>query len=533
MPAIVLQAQQQLLRVWNGLSNAQRFSLAAVAVITLGALAYFVVTASQPVYAVAFTKLSEEDAGQIVAKLKELKVPYELADGGTTIKVPANKLHETRITLAQAGLTKSGQVGFELFDQTNLLGLTDFNQRLNYQRALEGELARTIATMAAIESARVHVVLPKDQLFSDQQKPASASVVLKLKSGQRLDSGTVRAITNLVAGSVEGLKPEHVSIVDVNGNVLWDERETTQPLGGRVVLANLEAQARFEREVEAKVQTMLDRVLGPGRATTRVSADMSWDQVQTATETYGPGAARSQRETNERFQGTTPPVGAPGVATNVPGAGGGAGAGTGTNNYEKRDVVTNYELSKTVISTVQAPGTIRRMTVAVFVDNLNDPAAVQAVSQAVANAAGLSAERGDTITVSNISFDRSLQEAERRALEATAQQQLYLTAAKGAGVVAALIVAVLIVGALFGRRKPETTPSVTVSEVAQKQLSAAREQQELSLAAALESMRTKIEDQSSPLAVRSRALEEQVANLARNKPNVLAEIVERWIDEKD
>jgi flagellar M-ring protein FliF len=173
------------------------------------------------------------------------------------------------------------------------------------------------------------------------------------------------------------------------------------------------------------------------------------------------------------------------------------------------------------------------MTVAVFVDNLNDPAAVQAVSQAVANAAGLSAERGDTITVSNISFDRSLQEAERRALEAAAQQQLYLTAAKGAGLVAALLVAVLVVGALFGRRKPGAAPSVTVTEVAQKQLSAAREQQELSLAAALESMRTKIEDQSSPLAVRSRALEEQVANLARNKPNVLAEIVERWIDEKD
>ncbi|MCS6803387.1 MAG: flagellar basal-body MS-ring/collar protein FliF [Chloroflexota bacterium] len=533
MPAFLLRAQQQLLSVWSSLSLAQRLSLAAVAVITAGVLVYFVVTAFQPTYAVAFTKLSEEDAGQIVAKLKELKVPYELADGGTTIKVPANKLHETRLTLAQAGLTKSGQVGFELFDQTNLLGLTDFNQRLNYQRALEGELARTISTMAAVESARVHVVLPKEELFSSQQKPASASVVLKLKNGQRLDPGAVRAITNLVAGSVEGLRPEQVSIVDVNGNVLWDERETTQPASGRAVLKNLEAQARFERDVEAKVQTMLDRVLGPGRATARVSADMSWDQVQTATETYAPGAPRSQRETTERFQGSSPPAGVPGVATNVPGAGGANAAGAGTNTYEKRDIVTNYELSKTVVSTVQAPGTVRRMTVAVFVDNLNDPAAVQAISQAVANAAGLSAERGDTITVSNISFDRSAQEAERRALEAAAQQQLYLTAAKGAGVVAALIIAVLLVSALFGRRKPEGAPTVTVTEVAQKQLNAARAQQEQSLAAALDSMRTKLEDHGSPLAVRGRALEEQIANLARNKPNLIAEIVERWIDEKD
>ncbi|GIW07969.1 MAG: flagellar M-ring protein [Dehalococcoidia bacterium] len=532
MPAVVVRLQQQLLTLWNGLSIAQRLSLAGVAVATVAALAFFLTTATQPSYAVAFTKLSEADAGEIVAKLKELKIPYQLADGGTTIKVPSSALHETRLTLAQAGLTKSGQVGFELFDHTNLLGLTDFNQRLNYQRALEGELARTIGTMAAVETARVHIVLPKEELFSAQQKPATASVVLKLKSGQRLDSGTVRAITNLVSGSVEGLKPENVSIVDVNGNVLWDERETTQPLGGRVAQTNLEAQARFERDVEAKVQTMLDRVLGPGRATARVSADMSWDQVQTATETFGPGAPRSQRETNERFQGTSPPAGVPGVTTNVPGAGGGAAA-AGNNSYEKRDVVTNYELSKTVVSTVQAPGTIRRMTVAVFVDNLNDPAAVQAVSQAVANAAGLSAERGDTITVSNISFDRSVQEAERRSLEAAAQQQLYLTAAKGAGIVAACIVALLVVGALFGRRKQPTSAGVTVTEVAQKQLSAAREHQEQSLAAALDSMRTKIEDHNSPLAVRARALEEQVANLARTKPNVLAEIMERWIDERD
>jgi flagellar M-ring protein FliF len=532
MPSGFVRVQQQLMTLWSGLSLVQRLSLAAVAAVTVGTLAFVLMTATRPSYAVAFTKLSEEDAGHIVAKLKELKIPYELADGGSTIKVPAGQLHETRLTLAQAGLTKSGQVGFELFDQTNLLGLTDFNQRLNYQRALEGELARTIGTMAAVETARVHVVLPKEELFSNQQKPATASVVLKLKNGQRLDSGTVRAITNLVSGSVEGLKPEQVSIVDVNGNVLWDERATTQQGGGRVVQSNLEAQARFERDVEAKVQTMLDRVLGPGRATARVSADLSWDQVQTATETFGPGAARSQRETTERFQGTAPPAGVPGVTTNVPGAGGGAAA-AGNNNYEKRDIVTNYELSKTVVSTVQAPGTLRRMTIAVFVDNLNDPAAVQAVSQAVANAAGLSAERGDTITVSNISFDRSVQEAERRALEAAAQQQLYVTAAKGAGVVAALLVALLVVGSLFGRRKPEAIPRVAVSEVAHKQLSAAREHQEQHLAAAIDSMRTKIEDQSSPLAVRGRALEEQIATLARTKPNVLAEIMERWIDEKE
>jgi flagellar M-ring protein FliF len=174
------------------------------------------------------------------------------------------------------------------------------------------------------------------------------------------------------------------------------------------------------------------------------------------------------------------------------------------------------------------------MTVAVFVDNLNDPGAVQAISQAVATAAGLSAERGDTVTVSNIAFDRSVADAERRGMEAAAQQQLYLTAAKGAGVLAALMVAVLVIGALFksGGRRPEP-PKVSVAEVGLKQLNAAREQQEAGLSAALESMRTKIEDQNSPLSLRGRALEDQVSNLARNKPQVLAEIMERWIDEKD
>ncbi|MFN8533043.1 MAG: flagellar basal-body MS-ring/collar protein FliF [Dehalococcoidia bacterium] len=534
MPAALQRLQQQLLTLWGTLSRPQQASLVVVAVLALGAAGFFAFSASQTNYAVAFTKLGEADAGAIVAKLKEMKVPYELADGGTTIKVPADKLHETRLTLAQAGLTRSGQVGFELFDQTNLLGLTDFNQRLNFQRALEGELSRTIGTMAAIETARVHIVLPKEELFSTQQKPATASVVLKLRGGQRLESTTVRAITNLVSGSVEGLKPENVSIVDVNGNVLFDERDSAQTTGSRAAQTHLEAQARFERDTEAKVQSMLDRVLGPGRASARVSADLSWDQVQTATESYANGAPRSQRETTERYQGTTPPAGVPGVTSNVPGANGQT-QGNGQNTFEKRDLVTNYELSKTVVSTVQAPGTVRRMTVAVFVDNLNDPAAVQAVSQAVANAAGLSAERGDTITVSNITFDRSVQDAERRSLEASAQQQLYLTAAKGAGVVAALLVTLLIIGSLFGSKKqPAEAPrGISITEVAAKHLSAARENQEHSLAAALDTMRTKIEDQNQPLSVRGRALEEQIANLARTKPAVLAEIMERWIDERE
>ncbi|MCL6649602.1 MAG: flagellar M-ring protein FliF, partial [Chloroflexi bacterium] len=387
MPAALQRALQPLLAFWRPLSRLQKASLLAVAAVTVAALAFFAFSATQPSYAVAFSKLNEADAGAIVTKLKELKIPYEIAEGGSAIKVPTSRVYEARLALAQAGLPRSGQVGFELFDQTNLLALTDFSQRMNYQRALEGELARTISQMAAVETARVHLVLPKEELFRSRERAATASVVLKLKSGQRLDSAAVRAITNLVAASVEGLKPENISIVDVNGTVLWDERDAATPASNRSAQSQLEAQVRFEREVEHKVQSMLDRVLGPGRATARVSAEMNWDQVQTSSESYGPAATRSQRETTERYSGTTPPAGVPGVTSNVPGAGGGANLTNGTNTYEKRDLVTNYELSRTVISTVQAPGTLRRLTVAVFVDNLNDPAAVQAISQAVANSA--------------------------------------------------------------------------------------------------------------------------------------------------
>lgn len=530
-----LRLREQFIALWTPLSRTQKSSLIAVAIAAVAALGFFGFTATQTPYSPAYTKLSEQDAGAVVDKLKELKIPYQLADGGATILVPSAKLYDTRIQMAQAGLPKSGGIGFELFDQTNIMNLTDFNQRMTFQRALEGELARTIDQMTAVESSRVHLVLPEKQLFSEKETLPTASVVLALKPSAKLDSTAVRAITNLVAGSVEGLKPAGISIADVNGNILWDEHDAGDNSSSFTAQTNLEARTKLEHEVEQKIQSMLDRVLGPNRSSVKVSAELNWDQVQTARETYAPGAPRSQRETSESYNGTGTPSSVPGVTTNVPGQQGGNAANGTQNNYQKKDIVTNYELARTVISTTQAPGTIRRMSVAVFVDGLPDQASVQAISQAVSNAAGLSAERGDTITVSNINFDRTQQETLRRIQEASTQEALYLNLARGSAVAIALIIAAIVVRSLFKSKTQALALSdeegrITLDEIQPAPLPAGIT--DPALAAALESLRP-AEDRNSPIAIRGRALEEQILGLTKTKPQLIAEIMERWIDQKD
>ena len=278
--------RNQISEIWQNLGRAQQVAIAAIAVACVGLIFALISWARTPEYATVFSNLSEEDAAAIVGKLKESKTPYEIANGGSAIRVPANLLYDTRLQLASSGLPQGGGVGFELFSQTNF-GMTDFIQKVNYQRALEGELSRTINHLGPVEQSRVHIVMPQPSLYTDEQKEASASVVLKLKPGQRLKDAQVRGIAQLVSSSVEGLKPEKLTIVDSNGNVLSDS------LGGekdsqRMSLSQLDSQRTFETDLEQRTQTMLDRVLGYGKATVRVRAVLDWDQFESSSETYSP-----------------------------------------------------------------------------------------------------------------------------------------------------------------------------------------------------------------------------------------------------
>src|SRR5438105_7548227 len=261
---------QPIQRIWSGLSRGQRIGFSVVGAALVGLLLIVSTVGRGADTAIAFSGLSSDDMAAIVTKLKDAKIPYELGDGGI-IRVPSGQVQDAR--LATAGMGLSGKPatgsGFELFNQPSF-GQTEFSQKVNYQRALENEIARSIDQMDAVETSRVHLVLPQQTLFATQQQPTTASIMLKLRPGKHLDSAQARSISNLVAGSVQGLKPQNLTIVDVNGNTLTPDDSADGTAG--LSTKQIQTQRNYESTSERNLQAMLDNVLGPGKATVRVSA---------------------------------------------------------------------------------------------------------------------------------------------------------------------------------------------------------------------------------------------------------------------
>src|SRR5712691_11277902 len=311
---------QPIQRIWSGLSRGQRIGFSVVGAALVGLLFIVSTVGRGADTAIAFSGLSTDDMAAIVTKLKDAKIPYELGDGGT-IRVPSGQVQDAR--LATAGMGLSGKPatgsGFELFNQPSF-GQTEFTQKVNYQRALENELARSIDQMDAVDSSRVHLVMPQQSLFASQQKDTTASVILKLKPGRHLDSAQSRSISNLVAGSVEGLKPQNLTIVDVNGNTLTPDDGVSSSTG--LTSKQLETQRAYEATTENNLQAMLDRVLGSGKATVRVAAVMNWDQTEQTSETFTPSdptqtPIRTSHDITETTNGGAAAVGGvPGAASN-------------------------------------------------------------------------------------------------------------------------------------------------------------------------------------------------------------------------
>ncbi len=532
-------------QIWHQLSLFQRATLAAVGLAAVAAVLFLGQWAQQPEYSPAFTRLSESDASAIVTKLKEMKVPYELADGGATVRVPSDRVYDVRLQLASQGLPKGGSIGFELFDKASF-GLTDFAQKLNFQRALEGELSRTIGRLSGVEEARVHVVLPQDELFLQRENPATASVVLRVRPGSDLDSRQIRGIVNLVSSSVEGLKPENVTVLDGDG-VLLSGQEDGQLAGAGRTAGQREAQRAYERSLQGDIQAMLDRVLGPQKAVARVSATMDWDQYEANTETYSPAGKeaqiRSSRETVERSsvplgeaatlasvpsypldgRNATPPPTPEATKTSAPSATpvedgvSGSSASAIEPRYEKRDTTTNYEVSKLVERTVRAPGAVKRLSVAVMLDGQADAAMASTISKTVAAAVGLDEARGDTIVVTSLPFDRTAVAAQERATQETTTRALYVEIGKAVVALISLIAVLLLVRSLLKGltaarhssppggglgRDPRFAPTISLGSPPGT-------------------------GDSLPLLTQS-----EVQELAKTQPRLVAQIVQSWIDEK-
>jgi flagellar M-ring protein FliF len=392
---------------WQRLRPAQKLTIAVAVVGAIGILATVVAVSSSEPMAVLFRDLDPKDAGAIVEKLKEQAVPYELGEGGTTIRVPESRVYELRLAMAREGLPSNSTVGYEIFDRTNL-GMSDFVQKLNHKRALEGELQKTIASFDEVQKVRVMIALPEKALFEKDQKKPTASVLLHLKSGRSLSRLNIEGIQNLVASSVEGLSPADVTIVDQHGQVLSQAPRETSTIAG-LTATQYEQQQKVESYLTTRVQSLLDGVLGPGNSVVRISAELDFTQREQTRENYDPDGqvVRSEERIAEarRSQDSLdyPAVNSESNATKVR---------------------TNYEISRTVERIVGGVGTIKRISASVLVNGISkvidqdgkkvvqyaprSQEELQKLTQIVRNAIGYDPERNDQVSVVNLPFDTTM-----------------------------------------------------------------------------------------------------------------------------
>jgi flagellar M-ring protein FliF len=393
----------------------RRLAIVALGVGSLVAVLGLAWWVQRPLYRPLFTNLSEHDAGAIVEALRAEKVAFRLEDDGHAVLVPADRLYELRLGLASRGLPQGGGVGFEIFDRQSL-GQTDFLQRLNYQRALQGELGRTIGQLGGVESARVHLALPERSLFVAEDRRPSASVVMTLTPGRTLSRAQIDGIVHLVASSVEGLAADAVTVVDEAGRMLTqnhrpgDEAEASS--------ATLEAQRALERTAEERVESMLGAVVGRDKVIARVAATLDPARVERTEESYDPDrtALRTQRSTREETIGTQGPGGAPGVQANLTNDAAAVPEETGPRT-ERRDESQSYEVSKVVSRTVAPAGVVKQLSVAVLIDGTYSEGdegkrvyvarsadELERLRELVKSAVGFSDARGDRIEITSVPF---------------------------------------------------------------------------------------------------------------------------------
>lgn len=407
----------------------KKVSLLAIIGLTVGGLIYLIQWSGRPTFERLYTGLSVDDAGMIVEQLKSQKVPYRITGGGSCIEVPAEKVYELRMVMASEGLPQGSGIGFEVFDNAKL-GMTEFMQNVNYQRALQGELARTINQIDEIESSRIHIVMPTQTLFIEDATPASASVVLKLKPGKQLGPSQIQGIVHLVSSSISGLDTENVTVVDNRGKLLAGKGESTSPAA--MSSDQFMYQRKMESSLENRIKTMLEEVLGPDKAIVRVSCDLDFMRHEQTEETFLPEnqVVRSEQIHDEATtDGSPAAMGVPGVSANIrPNSvgidntqQGQSGNGNAT-LFHKQDQTKNYEIGKVVSRKVMPSGTVRRVSAAVIVDGNYQNVSkrkgkedwqytartadeMAQFEKIVKSAINFDAQRGDTVEIENIPFE--------------------------------------------------------------------------------------------------------------------------------
>lgn len=377
-------------RLWGGLDIAQKFGMLALTVVTVVVATYFLAKSMEPNWAVLYTDLSEPDAVAVTENLKKNGYAYKIADDKKTILVPAAQKDELRVFVAENDLIKNSTPGFELLDNLEL-GSTDFKNELTKQRIFQGELTRSIEKMNGIKSVRIQIAEPERSIFQEKDDAPTASVMLILNPGYKLQSSQVKAIKNLVAYAVPRMTPDKVFITDQDGNSLSDETGKNSN--------DMESfKSNFETQTATKISTVLEKIMGKGNATVQVSADINFDSAKSTIESYiplndkGQGVLTASQTEDESYAnpGAAPPT-ASGGAKNL--------------NYSKQKSSTNYSVSKEIKQVIYAPGTIKRMTIAVAVNKVLTAKEKEEIQNLVLSASGADYNRGDVITVSSLQFE--------------------------------------------------------------------------------------------------------------------------------
>lgn len=518
--------------------------------------------AKSPDYRVLYSNISDKDGGAIVTQLTQMNIPYRFADNGGALLIPADKVYETRLRLAQAGLPKGGAVGFELLDQEKF-GISQFSEQINYQRGLEGELSRTIGTLGPVQSVRVHLAMPKPSLFVREQKSPSASVTIALQPGRALDDGQINAIVYMVSSSVAGLPPGNVTVVDHNGHLLTQTEGSERFLNATQLKYTNEVESRFQRRIEAIIAPMV----GSGNVHAQVTAQVDFASREQTDEQYQPNgspektAVRSQQLSTSEQVGGLQVGGVPGALSNQPTAAvtapietpatartsaaakpatvaRGAASATATSprgnipESNRRDETINYEVDRTIRHTQHSAGNIERLSVAVVVNYVNgvdgktqplSEGQLKQIDSLVREAMGFSANRGDTLNVVNTPF---IQTEESGAELPFWQQQSFFDQLINAG----RYLLILLVAWLLWRK------------LIRPQL---RKQQEIQQAVLAAAATTTNKNDSSPiakptteeLALRRRSQQkvsvevqtQRIQELADKEPRVIALVIRQWM----
>ncbi len=415
-PDIIRPVRKNVFNLVQGWPLSKKVSTAAVLLISVVLFAFLIIQARTADQQLLYANLALSDASSVTAWLKNQKVDYSLKNGGKDIWIPADQIYQTRLDLAANGLPSGGDVGFEVFDKQNF-ALTDYVQKVNYTRALQGELARTISSLAPVESTRVHLALPEKRLFKNQQKDGTASVIVTLVPGQSLDETQVEGIIHLVAGSVTGLEPDNVKIIDANGIVLEGRKKNSQD---EILSADMLAfQQEVEHRMEIRAQDLLDKTMGADNAMVRISATLDFAKVEKTQESFdGDDPVIRSEQINQENSGATTTAGVPGVQSNLQGNTPGKNQGEAPISTNKNSRTTNYEISKTISKIVNPVGNITALSVSVLVADkvkldANGKVAettprtteeLKSIEDMVASAIGLTPQRGDVINVLSMPF---------------------------------------------------------------------------------------------------------------------------------